>query len=85
MGLNEFNLYPNPSKGIFYISFSSMYLQDLKITILNSIGEVIYTEDLVKFQGNYKYSFNLNQYSKGIYFLEIDSENGKLNKKLILH
>ena len=34
--------------------------------------------------GYYSHSFNLSEYSKGIYLLELDTDNGMVNKKLIL-
>ena len=52
--------------------------------MLNTVGEDIVSEDLQKFVGEYVKSIDLNNYSKGIYFLEIETNNGVINKKLIL-
>ena len=52
--------------------------------VLNVVGEEIILEDLQKFVGEYVKTINLNQYSKGIYFLEIETNDGIINKKLIL-
>jgi hypothetical protein len=51
---------------------------------MNLIGEIIFTENLIDFEGEYKHSFNLSEYSKGVYLLEIDTDNGIVNKKLML-
>ncbi|MEJ6749422.1 MAG: T9SS type A sorting domain-containing protein [Flavobacteriales bacterium] len=51
---------------------------------MNLIGELIFTENLENFEGEYKHSFNLSEYSKGVYLLELETENGEINKKLIL-
>jgi hypothetical protein len=77
-------IYPNPSRDIFKISFSSEAIQDLRVRVLNLMGEEVIFEELQKFVGEYVKSINLNQYSKGIYFLEIETNNGIINKKLIL-
>ena len=37
-----------------------------------------------QFVGEYLKTINLNQYTKGIYLLEIITNNGTVNKKLIL-
>ena len=37
-----------------------------------------------KFIGQYSKAFNLNPYPKGIYMLEIETNSGVVNKKLIL-
>ena len=51
---------------------------------MNLIGEVIYSENLENFEGEYSHSFNLSEYSKGVYLLELDTDNGIVNKKIIL-
>ena len=77
-------VYPNPSRGIFNISFTSETVQDLKVRVLNVIGEEILKEDVQQFVGEYVKSVNLNQYNSGIYFLEIETDQGVINKKIIL-
>ena len=41
-------------------------------------------ETLENFEGEYTKSFNLSEYSKGVYLLELDTDLGIVNKKLIL-
>jgi hypothetical protein len=48
------------------------------------IGEDLLSENLQQFVGEYVKAVNLNEYSKGIYFLEIETNDGIINKKLIL-
>jgi hypothetical protein len=78
------DIYPNPSRGIFNVTFTSETIQDLKVRILNVIGEEFINEDLQQFIGEYTQQINLTNNSKGIYFLEIETNNGMINKKLIL-
>jgi hypothetical protein len=82
--IKNLNVYPNPSRDIFNISFNSEEIQDLKVRILNVIGEVVYEESLEQFTGEYIKSVNLSKYVKAIYFLEIQTNDGIINKKLIL-
>ena len=84
IGLTSFKIYPNPSRDIFNVSFSSEIKQSIQLRLVNLVGEVIFTENLEKFEGEYSHSFNLSEYSKGIYLLELDTDNGIINKKLIL-
>ena len=51
--------------------------------IINIVGEVVYTENLQQFVGEYTKSIDLVTYTKGVYFLEITTDNGVVNKKLI--
>ena len=80
----KISIYPNPSRDIFNITFISEEKQNLRVRILNVIGEEVYKEDLQQFIGEYVKSINLEQYNKAIYFLEIETDNGVINKKLIL-
>ena len=82
--INNLEIYPNPSRDIFNIRFTSEEAQDLQVRILNVIGEEVSTENLQQFEGEYVRSINLNQYPKGIYLLEIETDYGVINKKLIL-
>jgi hypothetical protein len=82
--INNLAIYPNPSRDIFNVSFISEDNQNLKVKILNVVGEVIISEDLEQFIGEYTKQINLTNNAKGIYFLEIETEDGVVNKKLIL-
>ena len=69
---------------MFNITFSSDKIQDLGIRILNLVGAEVYREDKQQFIGEYTKQINLNKYGKGVYFLEIETNTGIINKKLIL-
>jgi hypothetical protein len=78
------NVYPNPSRDVFNVTFTSETIQDLKVRILNLIGEELINEDLQQFIGDYTKQIDLATYPKGIYFLEVTTNDGIMNKKLIL-
>ena len=80
----DLNIYPNPSRDVFNVSFTSESKQSIEVRVLNLIGEIVFTEDLTDFIGEYTHQFNLTDYSKGVYLLELDTDNGIVNKKLIL-
>jgi hypothetical protein len=82
--INNLFIYPNPSRDMFNISFNSEALQDLSIRILNVIGAEVYIETKEQFVGEYNKQISLDDYGKSIYFLEIRTSVGVVNKKLIL-
>ena len=84
IGLSNFKIYPNPSRDIFNLEFLSGKEQSIELRVTNLVGEIIFTEDLMNFQGEYYHSFNFSEYSKGIYLLEINTDNGMVNRRLIL-
>ena len=48
------------------------------------VGEEILLDDMQQFVGEYVRSIDLNKHSKGIYLLEIITDKGIINKKLVL-
>jgi hypothetical protein len=82
--ITNLDVYPNPSRDLFNISFNSEKVQDLRIRILNVVGAEVYLEDRQEFIGEYTKQISLDNYGKGIYFLEIETSTGVINKKLIL-
>ena len=82
--INNLDVYPNPSLNIFNISFVSDIEQTVRIKIFNLMGSEIYKEEKENFIGEYIKQINLEKYNKGVYLLEIYTQNGIVNKKLIL-
>ena len=82
--IDRLSIYPNPSRDIFNIEFTSLLRQNLEIRIINSIGDIVYLENLDNYTGDYNKDINLKEFSKALYFLEIITDNGVVNKKLIL-
>ena len=82
--INDLDIYPNPSRDVFNISFNTDQKQDITLRIRNIIGEEIYIEELKQHDGAYTKAISLENYPKAIYFLEIETTQGTINKKLIL-
>ena len=82
--IENLTIYPNPSWDVFNISFISEERQNLKVRLVNLIGEQLISEDLKQFIGEYTKQIDLTNKAKGIYFLEIETDDGVINKKLIL-
>ena len=82
--INNLAIYPNPSRDVFNISFTSENIQDLRVRIMNVIGEELINDNLEQFIGVYTKQINLSDNAKGIYFLEIETNEEIINKKLIL-
>ena len=82
--ITNLEVYPNPSRDIFNVSFVSDEVQNLDISITNVIGEAIYNADLEQFVGQFTKEVSLATYPKGVYFLEIETNSGVMKQKLIL-
>ncbi|PCJ64828.1 MAG: sulfatase [Bacteroidetes bacterium] len=76
--LQELHIYPNPSTGNITLSLENGQIQEVKI--FNTIGELVYTQD--KISSN-RLTLNLNPMKSNLYHIEIQTNIGKLVKRLI--
>ncbi len=79
------NISPNPNNGTFYISALSAPLRPLRETnqpcvleIFNSLGQQIYSQELISSNGNINETISLHNLSSGIYFVRINNIQQKL-------
>jgi len=79
------DVYPNPSRDVFNISFNTEQKQDITLRIRNIVGEEIYTEDLKQHDGTYTKAISLENYPKAVYFLEINGEKIKFNNTIVVY
>jgi hypothetical protein len=80
---NEVNVYPSPTHGLFNINFEPL-TSNVRITIINSAGQRIYSETNQKANGSYNKVFDLSSLPKGIYFVEVNNGAEKTVKKIVL-
>ena len=83
-GIVSFNIFPNPTEALINIKFSVENNQNVTLRLFNNIGEVLYEDILEQFIGEYTKQIDLTTNAKGIYFLEIETDDGVINKKLML-
>jgi len=76
---NEFNIFPNPTRGIFEIETTSKI--PYNVLIYDVVGNLIHQKQNA-FQ---KVELNLSAIKKGIYFVVIKSKNEKIVKRLVIH
>jgi len=78
------NIYPNPNTGEFIIEIELYKRQDLEILISNNLGQVIFEKDLKQMKGTYSQKIGINNYSKGIYHVQVITNESSVYKKLII-
>lgn len=84
VGIDELNAHdewmvaPNPSNGLFTISFNQKATASYAIEIRNMNGQLVDSKELKNVEGEFNQTFDLQNQSKGIYFLQIN--NGTTTK-----
>ncbi len=77
---NEFNVFPNPTKGSFIISLDGM-LEGGKVEIKNLFGENVFIENILN---ESRKEINLKNIAQGIYFVKVFDREKYYCKKLIV-
>ncbi|MBL4669533.1 MAG: T9SS type A sorting domain-containing protein [Flavobacteriales bacterium] len=77
--MSKFTLYPNPTRGSINIDLGER-LTNLKTTLTNSLGQVIITKEYLSTDF---IRLDIDE-PKGIYFLQLQTENGAIITKKIL-
>jgi hypothetical protein len=83
-GLAGFEVFPNPNNGEFTIRFELSAGRDINVTVKDMLGKIVFSQSLDKFSGSYSHRLDLTQNSKGVYIVEVNSENHSAHKRIIV-
>lgn len=79
-----FSVFPNPSNGLFNLDLKTNETGNAKIFIFDITGRIVFSENVIDFDGKYSKQFNLENEPKGAYLLQIMIGNKLNSKKIIL-
>lgn len=65
------SILPNPNEGRFTFSFISMDANDIRVEVMNTLGQSVFHDTLKGFEGTYRKDLDLTTMSDGIYYLKI--------------
>ncbi|MCD4793586.1 MAG: choice-of-anchor J domain-containing protein [Bacteroidales bacterium] len=81
---NEFvTVYPNPSNGVFNVQMLNNKSAYLSMQIFNIQGQIIWQKELSN-SINYTENINISNFTKGIYFIKINTGKKIVTKKIII-
>ena len=69
-------IFPNPAKNVLHINYTDLIKH---VSIFNTNGRLVYSNNI----NNRETSINIAHLSKGIYFVQITTDKGIGNKKII--
>jgi hypothetical protein len=79
------SIFPDPNDGNFDISFSGISKSNYTLMLYNSLGQVIYEEEIKDFTGSYSRSMNISGYGPGIYSLRLFNTTYKIARNIVVH
>ena len=88
-GINQFdnteiNVYPNPATSFVNVEVISDEAQQFSAKVVDMTGKTVYTDQINHFGGSSLYKLPVNNLSKGVYFLHLNSENGSTVQKIVV-
>ena len=80
---NKLTIYPNPTTSQFTLKMELKESTELFVKLYHFTGQLIYLEEIGNVSGNYTQQIDLSGYSKGVYFVQISTENNILTRKVV--
>jgi len=77
-GENVISLYPNPATDLVNVT-STQKMN--RLTVINYVGQVVYNEDV---HGSTRVELNTGSFKTGVYLVKIETENGVVNKRVVI-
>ena len=81
---DQLKYYPNPNDGKFNLSFNLDQKDEVSVSVMDILGNEVYKEKLLDFNGAYDNEINLSGKEKGIYILQIRQKKKMLTRKILI-
>ena len=81
----EIEVYPNPTDGLVNISFDKIIEQNVNVRLVDAFGKEVYRKQFnVGFETSV-IDFDISNYAKGVYFLQLVSDDIVKTERIVLH
>ena len=78
------NIYPNPNNGNFKIKFNLQQNDIVSLKVYNALNAVVFEENSISVGQTFAKDLELNDLTKGVYYLHIDGKKTNIIKKLVI-
>jgi len=82
--VTNLGIYPNPASDVIHVRFNVEEKSNLKIKLVTLTGQTLYTEEYASFSGTYQQDISVSSLPAGLYFMEITTQTGTTNKKVLV-
>jgi hypothetical protein len=84
-GVKFLEIYPNPATDKIHVSFQVEEKSNLNVKLVTLTGQIIFTEERTQFSGTYQNDISVDALPAGLYFMEITTQSGTTNKKVLVN
>ena len=84
VGNVKFEIYPNPSNGLFTIYFASASIEDVNVRVVSASGATVYQLNKLAVKGSVSRNFDLKNLSQGTYLLILENKSSQVTKQLVI-
>jgi len=81
---SEIKVYPNPSNGKISVIINNNKTVDLTFSLSDITGRELYSSNEQKSQNVFTKQFDFNNFGKGMFILNIKSEDKQFNKRIVI-
>jgi Zn-dependent metalloprotease len=78
------DIWPNPANDQVHLNLRLPATTDMQLKVMSALGQVVYAESLQGIDGMNRV-LDLSKLSKGLYFVKIETPQGQLVRKLVMH
>jgi hypothetical protein len=82
--LSNLSIYPNPASKQLNLAFVAQNSSSVSISLTNVAGLKVYNETFSNHSETYNQTIDVSSFPKGMYFIDIRSENGNVIRKIVI-
>ncbi|MBK7966681.1 MAG: T9SS type A sorting domain-containing protein [Bacteroidetes bacterium] len=83
-GFTNISTYPNPAHDLINISMTSEENKDANLMVLDVLGKVIYSAGMDLLSGENKVQVDCSTWAKGIYFVQVRSNDSFMSETIVV-
>ena len=80
---NNLSIYPNPTTDDLSIVFETKDNEDIRISISNVLGQIVYNEKMEAYNGTNIRKINIAKYATGVYIVNVSTKDRNISRKII--
>lgn len=81
---HQLSVFPNPSDGMYHLTLEGETAGEICITVLNTLGEVIYKHIYPTWANGQAISLNLSFVPNGVYYLKVETKGREMFRKVLV-